>query len=135
MCVHLESRITLGLLNIFYILNVEQKKEVKIKRLFQGKHFNGRWRTLQQKKSFQPQFGPKKSFLRFQDYYMLDIVASYNLVQYQGELMMQPWKNGKNPNYKPNLEHPPPIFLTGVTSTSSLILFQAIILCIFQEIW
>ena len=34
---------------------------------------------------------------------MLDIVPSCNLVQYQGKLMMQPWENGKNPDFRPNL--------------------------------
>ena len=37
-----------------------------------------------------------KYFLRFQLYWMLDIAPSCNPVQYQGQLMMQPWKNGQN---------------------------------------
>ena len=32
---------------------------------------------------------------------MLDIVPSYNPVQYQGKLMMQTWENGENPNFWP----------------------------------
>ena len=32
-----------------------------------------------------------------------DKSPSCNLVQYQGKLMMQTWKNGKNPNLRPNL--------------------------------
>ena len=32
-----------------------------------------------------------------------DIPPSWNLVHYQGKLMMQPWENGKNPNFRPNL--------------------------------
>ena len=33
---------------------------------------------------------PGNFFLRFQLYQMLGIVPSYNIVQYQGKLMMQP---------------------------------------------
>ena len=42
---------------------------------------------------------------------MLDNVPSCNLVQYQGNIMMQPWKNGKNPYLKPDWAspHPPPL--------------------------
>ena len=36
---------------------------------------------------------------------MLNIVSSCNLVQYQGKLMIQPWENGKNLNFGPNLGH------------------------------
>ena len=50
-------------------------------------------------------------FWRFQFYQMFDIVPSCNIVQYQGKLMMQPWENGKNPNFESNLR--PPIFLNG----------------------
>ena len=32
-----------------------------------------------------------------------DKSPSCNLVQYQGKLKIQPWKNGKNPNLRPNL--------------------------------
>ena len=42
---------------------------------------------------------------------MLDIVPSCNLVQYQGKLIMQPWENGKNPNFRSNLA--PEIFTMG----------------------
>ena len=45
-------------------------------------------------------------FWRFKIYYMLDIVPSCNLVQYQGNIMMPPWENGKNPNFRPNLGSP-----------------------------
>ena len=34
---------------------------------------------------------------------MLDIIPSCNLVQYQGKIMMQPWENGKYPNFGPIL--------------------------------
>ena len=41
-------------------------------------------------------------FLRFQLYYMLDIVPSCNIVQYQGKLINQTWKNDKKPNFGPD---------------------------------
>ena len=63
---------------------------------------------------------------------MLDIVPNCNLVQYQGNIMMQPWENGKNSNFGPNLV-PPKIFFIGFTSTSSWAMFQAIILFNFLE--
>ena len=37
---------------------------------------------------------------------MLDNVPGCNLVQYQGKLIIQPWKNGQNPNSTPNLRLP-----------------------------
>ena len=48
---------------------------------------------------------------------MLDIVPSYNLVQYQGKLTMQPSENGKTPTFGPNLV-PIKFFFMGFTSTS-----------------
>ena len=132
-CVHWESRIILGLLNFFYTLNIEQKKAVKIKRHISRKTFQ---RILMDiVKIISTPIWATKIFLRFQLYYMLDIVPSCNLVQYQGKLIMQPWENGKNPNFKSNLEPLPSVFLMGVTSNSSSIMFQAIIPCNFQEIW
>ena len=64
-----------------------------------------------------------KFFLRFQLYHM-DIVPSCNLVQYQGNIIMQPWENGKNPNFGSNLNPPPPdpplqILSVGFIPTSS----------------
>ena len=54
-------------------------------------------------------------------YYMLDIVASYHRMQYQGKLMNQTWENGKKTNFEsnfglfgPNLG--PLIFFLGFTS-------------------
>ena len=37
---------------------------------------------------------------------MLDIVPSWNAVQYQGKLMMQTWENGKKPKFRPNFGSP-----------------------------
>ena len=33
---------------------------------------------------------------------MLDIVASYQCMQFQGKLMNQTWEYGKKPNFEPN---------------------------------
>ena len=41
---------------------------------------------------------------------MLDIVPNCNLVQHQGKVIMQPWENGKNPNFGATLG-PPKFFL------------------------
>ena len=55
------------------------------------------------KKIISAKFWPKNFFLRFQRYYLLDIVPSCNHGQYQGKLMMEPWENGKNPILISNL--------------------------------
>ena len=54
--------------------------------------------------SFRPDFGPyglnlepKNFFCRFYHCWMLDIVASYHWMQFQGKLMNQTWENGKKP--------------------------------------
>ena len=39
--------------------------------------------------------GSKTFFHGFYLYYMLDIVASYHCMQFQGKLMNQTWENGK----------------------------------------
>ena len=65
--------------------------------------------------------GPQNFFREFYLYYMLDIVASYHRMQYQGKLMNQTWENGKKTNFEsnfglfgPNLG--PLIFFLGFTS-------------------
>ena len=68
-------------------------------------------------------------FFKFQLYCMLGTVPSCNLVQYQWKLILQPEENGKTPNFGPNLG--PPIFLHGFYLYWTM--FQAIILCNFQE--
>ena len=47
------------------------------------------------KTSFGPKFGPQNFFYGFYFYYMLDIVASYHCLQFQGKLKNQTWENGK----------------------------------------
>ena len=60
-------------------------------------------------------------FWGFYFYYMLDIVASYHCMQFQGKLINQTWENGKNKTnfgpdfglFGPNLG--PKIFFKGFT--------------------
>ena len=58
------------------------------------------------KPSFETNFGPfglnlglKIFFHRFDLFYMLDIVASYHCMQFQGLLTNQTWENGKKPSF------------------------------------
>ena len=41
-------------------------------------------------------------FFKFYLYWMLDIVASYHCMQFQGKIMNQIWGNGKKPSFGPN---------------------------------
>ena len=41
-------------------------------------------------------------FFKFYLYWMLDIVASYHCMQFQGNIMNQIWGNGKKPSFGPN---------------------------------
>ena len=41
-------------------------------------------------------------FHRFDLYYMLEIVASYHSIQFQGELINQTRENSKKPSFGPN---------------------------------
>ena len=84
--------------------------------------------TLEQKRSFQPQFG-LQIFFWFQSYQILDIVPRCNLVEYPGKLIMQPWENGKNPNFRLNLGHQnffswvsPPLVLKQCSKLSSYVI-------------
>ena len=77
--------------------------------------------TLEQKRSFWPQFRPQNFFWKFQLYWKLNIVPSCNLVQFHGKLMMQPKmakmaENGKNLNFGPNLGS-----LTAIRRSSKLL--------------
>ena len=51
--------------------------------------------------SFDPNFGPQIFFRGFYTYKMLDIVASYHCMQFQGKLMIQTQENGKKPHFRP----------------------------------
>ena len=44
----------------------------------------------------------QKCFHKFYFYYMLDIVASYHCMQFQGKLMNQTWENSKKPIFGPD---------------------------------
>ena len=69
---------------------------------FQGKLMNQTWENGKKSSfktdfsSFVPYLGPQIFFHRFYFYYMLDIVASYHCMQFQGKLMNQTWKIAKN---------------------------------------
>ena len=75
---------------------------------FQGKLMNQTWENGR-KPSFgtdfgpcDPNLGPKKIFHQFFLYYILDIVASYHYMQFQGRIMNQTWENAKKPSFGPN---------------------------------
>ena len=76
---------------------------------FQGKLINQSWGNGK-KPSFGTDFGPfgpnlgsKTFFHEFYLYYMLDIVASYHCMEFQGKLMNQTWENSKKTNFGPDL--------------------------------
>ena len=46
-----------------------------------------------------PILGPKKFFHGFYLDYMLDIVASYHYMQFEGKLTNHTWENGKKPSF------------------------------------
>ena len=65
---------------------------------------------------------------------MLDVVADYHCMQFQGKLMNQTWENDKKPNFGADFGPFGPnvglqICFAGLTSSSSYTLFQAIMLC------
>ena len=45
---------------------------------------------------------PQIFFHEFYLYYMLDIVTSYDCMQFHGKLMNQTWGNGKKPSFESN---------------------------------
>ena len=60
---------------------------------------------------------------------MLNIIVSYNCIQYQGKLMNQTWENGRKPSFAPDFgpNLVPIFFFFGFTSTRCYALLQAII--------
>ena len=76
------------------------------------------------KRSFKPKFGPPIFFHGLYLYCMLDIVASYHCMQFQGKLTNQTWENGKKPSFATDFETyvtnlGPIFFFIDSTSTSS----------------
>ena len=47
---------------------------------------------------FGPNLGPQIFFRGFYLYQMLDIIANYHCMQFQGKLMNQTWENDKKPS-------------------------------------
>ena len=67
---------------------------------------------------FWSKFGPKIFFRRFYLYEMLYILASYQYIKFQGNLMTQTWKNGKKSSFWPDLTPSgPKIFFKDFTSS------------------
>ena len=69
---------------------------------------------------------------------MLDIVASYHCIKFQGKLMNQTWENGKKTSFGPDfgpfgLNLGPKNFFVDVISTTCYTLLEAIIACNFNE--
>ena len=61
-----------------------------------------KWQKIQFQDQFWPlwpKLGPQNFFNRFYLYYMLDIVASYHCMRFQGKLTNQTWENGKKPSF------------------------------------
>ena len=100
-------------------------------------------RKCKKKYSFWLKFGTPKLFSWiFYLYYMLDIVASYHCIQFQGKLMNQTWENNKKPSFMtdfgpfgPNLD-PKKYFpwnLPLIDVTHCYTSLQVIIVCNFKE--
>ena len=53
---------------------------------------------------FWPIFGPPNFFQTFYFYQMLNAVASYHCMKFQGKLMNQTWKNSKKLAFKPDFD-------------------------------
>ena len=84
------------------------------------------------------QIWPKNFFHEFYLYYILDIVANYHCMQFQGKLMNQTWENDQKPSVRPNFgpfwpKFGPKIFFVCFISTKYYALLQAIIVCNIKE--
>ena len=64
---------------------------------------------------------------------MLDIIASYHCIQFQGNLMNQPWENDQKPSFGPNFGPTlvPPKLFCGFYAFYALL--QANIVCNFKQ--
>ena len=65
-------------------------------------NYKANLRKWQKKLSFGPNFGPFDLNLGPNFFSLLDIVASYHCMQFQGKLMKQTWENCKKPSFKPD---------------------------------
>ena len=65
--------------------------------------------------------------------YLPDIVTSYHPMQFTGKLTNQTWENGKKPNKLRAQMWAHKNYFVGFISTSNYKLFQANILCNFQQ--
>ena len=90
---------------------------------FQGKLLNQTWENEKKQTNFGPDFGsfgpnlgPEELFREFYLYYMLHIVASYHCMLFQGKLINQTWKNGKNLVLSPILTPLAQILATNIFS-------------------
>ena len=52
---------------------------------------------------FGPNLGPKNFVGKFYLYWMLEIVVTYNFMQFKRKLINQTWKNDKIPSFGPDL--------------------------------
>ena len=87
--------------------------------------------------SFEPIFGLQIFFHGFYLYYILDIVASYHCMQYQGKLMNQIWENGKKPSFGTNFGpfglNLGPKYFFHKFYLYCMLLLQSIVVCNFKE--
>ena len=93
---------------------------------------------------FGPNLGPKFFFRRFYLYQMLDIVASYHCMQFEGKLKNQTWENGeKKPSFgsnfgpsRPNSLHQFSFFFFFKNLASSVFRYHnPVIQCLIIQFW
>ena len=93
---------------------------------------------------FGPNLGPKFFFRRFYLYQMLDIVASYHCMQFEGKLKNQTWENGeKKPSFGSNFGPSRPnsllqfsfIFFFKNLASSVFRYHNPVIQCLIIQFW